>query len=237
MGTFGTLVGIGGGIVLVPVFLLILHYPPEDAVGTALTVVFFNALSGTAAYIRQKKVYYEAAIRFSLATLPGAVLGSYLSHFFTHRGFSISFGILLILIAIFLYTRPHGAAELACEADPSGYNRFTGTWISTLVGFFSSVFGIGGGIVHVPAMICLLGFPVHMATATSHFILTFSALFGVISHFLLGNVLVTPALIIGGGAVIGAQIGAYLSPKVKSQAISLLLCAALLLVGLRMILK
>lgn len=220
-----------------PIFLLILHYPPEDAVGTALAIVFLNALSGTVAYIRQKKVYYEAGIRFSLATLPGAVLGSYLAHFFTHRSFSISFGILLILIASFLYTRPKQTVELTCEFDPSGYNRFTGTWISALVGFFSSIFGIGGGIIHVPAMICLLGFPVHMATATSHFILTFSAFFGVVSHFLLGNVLVIPALVIGGGAVIGAQIGAHLAPKVKSHSISLLLCAALLLVGLRMILK
>ena len=220
-----------------PIFLLILHYPPEEAVGTALAIIFLNALSGTAAYIRQKKVYYEAGIRFSLATLPGAVLGSYLSQYFTHRSFSISFGILLILIALFLYTRPKETAEQTCEADPSGYNRFTGTWISALIGFLASVFGIGGGIIHVPAMICLLGFPVHTATATSHFILTFSTLFGVISHFLLGNVLITPALVIGGGAVIGAQIGAHLAPKVKSHAIFLLLCAALFLVGLRMILK
>ena len=79
VGTFGTLVGIGGGLILIPIFLLVLHFPAQQAIGTSLTVVFFNALSGTIAYIKQKKVYYEAAFRFALATLPGAFLGSYLA--------------------------------------------------------------------------------------------------------------------------------------------------------------
>ena len=87
VGSFGTLIGAGGGFILVPVFLLLFHYTPQFAVGTSLAIVFFNALSGTIAYMRQKKVYYDAAIRFSLATLPGAVIGSYLAHYFTSNVF------------------------------------------------------------------------------------------------------------------------------------------------------
>lgn len=198
-------------------------------------VVFFNALSGTIAYIRQKKVYYDAAIRFSLATLPGAVLGSYLSHYFNSQSFYISFGLLLIVIAILLYFRSRAETDEKWDVETFNYNRILGTLMSVLVGFLSSIFGIGGGIIHVPTMICLLGFPTHIATATSHFVLAISTLFGVVSHYFLGNILINPALTIGFGSVIGAQLGAYLALKTKAKWINILLCIALLALGIRMI--
>lgn len=235
VGTLGTLVGVGGGFILVPIFLLVFHYTPQQAIGTSLTIVFFNALSGTVAYVRQKKVYYDAAIRFSLATLPGAVLGSYLAYYFSSQNFYISFGLLLMAIAVLLYIRSRSESEKTCDLKTFTYNRTLGMLMSLLVGFLSSIFGIGGGIIHVPTMICLLGFPIHTATATSHFVLAVSSFFGVVSHYFLGNILITPALIIGVGSILGAQLGAYLSLKIKAKSISVLLCIALVALGLRMI--
>jgi uncharacterized membrane protein YfcA len=235
IGVLGTLVGVGGGFILVPIFLLTLHYTPQQAIGTSLTVVFLNALSGTVAYIRQKKVYYDAAIRFSLATLPGAVLGSYLSHYFSSKIFHISFGLLLIAIAGLLYFRSMPESEKTCDLETFSYNRILGTLVSVLIGFLSSIFGIGGGIIHVPTMICLLGFPTHIATATSQFVLAVSSFFGVVSHYFLGNILIKPALVIGFGCILGAQLGAYLALKTKAKSITILLCIALLAIGMRMI--
>ena len=237
IGVLGTFVGVGGGFILVPIFLFIFHYTPQQAIGTSLTVVFFNALSGTVAYIRQKKVYYDAAIRFSLATLPGAVLGSYLSHYFNSQIFYISFGLLLIIIAALLYfhSKSKSESEETCNFKKFSYNRSLGTLMSLLVGFISSIFGIGGGIIHVPTMICLLGFPTHTATATSHFVLVISSFFGVVSHYFLGNILIIPALVMGVGSILGAQLGAYLALKTKSKSITIMLCIALLALGLRMI--
>ena len=105
--------------------------------------------------MRQKKVYYDAAIRFSLATLPGAVIGSYLARYFTSHIFYISFGLLLISIAGLLYWLLREEDETVCRADvfPAQYNRLWGRSLSVMVGFLSSTFGIGGGIIHVPAMI------------------------------------------------------------------------------------
>jgi len=236
VGTIGTLLGIGGGFVLIPIFLLVFHYSPQHAIGTSLAVVFLNALSGSVAYVRQKRVYYDAAVRFSIATLPGALIGSYAAQYFTDRSFYIVFGVMLIIIAVLLYRR--GSQEntaLVCDAS-FRYNRTMGVLISMGVGFLSSILGIGGGIIHVPVMVCLLGFPVFSATATSHFVLAVSTFFGVISHFMLGNILVEPALTIGAGAVIGAQVGAVLSHKAKPKWISLLLAIALGAVGLRLLL-
>jgi uncharacterized membrane protein YfcA len=237
IGTFGTLVGVGGGFLLVPIFIMAFHWSPAHSVGTSLAIVFLNALSGSIAYVKQKKVYYDAAIRFSLATLPGAFLGSYFVQYFTGATFRLAFGCLLLIIAVLMFFRPSAKGEQPpFDAKTFTYNRPAGIFLSTIVGFLSSILGIGGGVIHVPAMVYLLSFPPHIATATSHFVLAISSLFGVFSHLLLGNILIMPALTIGIGAVIGAQAGAKLSLKVKSRVIMILLSVALFGLGLRLIL-
>ena len=236
VGTFGTLVGIGGGIILIPIFMLLFNWTPQHSVGTSLVVVFLNALSGSIAYIKQKKVYYDAAIRFSIATLPGAVIGSYLAEYFTGASFRVSFGSLLMIVAVIMFFRTKQSEGKSTFGEEGfTYNRTLGVVLSTLVGFLSSILGIGGGVIHVPAMVYILGFPAHVATATSHFVLGISTFFGVLSHYILGNILMKPALTIGVGAVIGAQLGAHLSLKVKSKSILTLLSIALFLLGLRLV--
>lgn len=235
VGAFGTLVGIGGGLFLVPLFILGFHWEPHLAVGTSLVVVCLNALSGSFAYIRQKKVYYDAAFRFALATLPGAFFGSYVVQYIPAAQFRAVFGVVLMLMAALMFWRNHskGAPNKGGEV-PRHYNRTAGVLLSAGVGFLSSILGIGGGIIHVPAMVYLLGFPAHVATATSHFVLAASSLFGVFSHYLLHNVVADVGLAIGLGAVAGAQWGARLSLKVRSQAILTLLALCLFLLGLRL---
>lgn len=237
VGTFGTLVGVGGGFFLVPLFIMVLHWTTQQAVGTSLAVVFLNAFSGSLAYIRQNKVFYDAALFFSVATLPGAIIGSYATRLFTGPEFRVTFGVLLICLAALMFFRSSAKqTEGEFNKDRFTYNRVLGICISIIVGFLSSILGIGGGLIHVPAMVYLLSFPIHIATATSHFILTISTFFGVVSHFLLNNIIVKPAVTIGAGAVAGAQIGARLSLKVKSRAVIGLLAIALLGLGARLIL-
>src|SRR5262249_3610252 len=79
IGAFGTLVGAGGGFLLVPLLVLGYGFAPADAVGTSLSLVFLNALSGSAAYLRQRRVDLSLGWKFAAATLPGAVGGAYLT--------------------------------------------------------------------------------------------------------------------------------------------------------------
>ena len=116
------------------------------------------------------------------------------------------------------------------------YNKTLGIGSSLFVGFLSSIFGIGGGIIHVPLMIYLLGFPVHIATATSHFVLAVSSFMGVVSHFMLDHIVWLPAISLGIGASIGAQLGAKLSKKTKPKLILILLSCAVFALGVRLIL-
>lgn len=246
VGTFGTLVGIGGGLILVPFFILCMsdggiypyfHSAPQ-IVGTSLFVVFTNACSGTLAYIRQRRVYFKAAVPFALATLPGAFLGSYVADKFDGQMLDFYFGLFLLLMSAIMFWNTHHKpnTDIPFELDHFHYNQPLGIVSSMLVGFISSIFGIGGGIVHVPLMIYLLGFPVHIATATSHFVLACSSLMGVGSHVLLDHVVWTPAICIGIGAAAGAQLGAKLSRKTRPKLILILLAAAVFALGLRLIL-
>lgn len=246
VGVFGTLVGIGGGLVLVPIFILFLSegglYPyfhsAAQIVGTSLFVVFTNALSGTLAYLRQKRIYFRAAVPFALATLPGAFLGSYAADFFNTGMLDFYFGIFLLCIGalMFFNTRRKPPANQVTIPRDFKFNLPLGVGSSLGVGFISSLFGIGGGTVHVPLMIYLLGFPVHIATATSHFVLACSSLIGVVSHFLLDHIIWLPALCLGAGASLGAQAGARISQKTKSKTIVTLLSLAVFFMGLKLLL-
>lgn len=249
-GIFGTMIGIGGGIIFVPVFVLVFHFTPQQAIGTSLAAVFFNAFSGSLAYIRQKRVDIKSGWKFAAATLPGAFLGAWLVRYFTDYILELVFGSLLIVMAFFIILRrdtPRIPMENIIHKRKiidTGNEIFEytpreglGIAISFVVGIISSLLGIGGGIIHVPVLIYLLGFPVHIATATSHFVLAISTFSGSITHLALGNILFLPAIVVGITAIVGAQIGARLSRRVKGLMIARLLGIALILVGVRLLLK
>jgi uncharacterized membrane protein YfcA len=256
VGCYGTLIGAGGGFVLMPLLLLI--YPdqtPELLTSISLAVVFFNALSGSEAYALMKRIDYRSGLMFSIATIPGAVLGALHTAFVPRRMFDLIFAVLLLVASAFLALRPlgdgtsqkpiivrhHRVVRRLIDAHGKKYeynfNWLLGMAISVVVGYVSSFLGIGGGIIHVPALCYLLNFPIHIATATSHFILAIMALTGTIVHILTGSfvhgVHQTVALAIG--VLLGAQIGARLSEKVQGGWIIRGLAIALGVVGLRIL--
>jgi len=238
VGAFGTLVGVGGGLILIPVFLWGFGYSAAQTIGTSLFIVLFNAISGTWAYIKQKKVFYHAAIRFGLATIPGAFLGSYVAHYFTGATFSLAFGLFLVFMSGMMYFKSSKQEkQQPFNQKEFRYNSTLGIISSVGVGFISSVLGIGGGIIHVPMMIYALGFPTHVATATSTCVLALSSFVGVISHFILGHVLWLPGICVGIGAIVGAQIGAKIATKSKPRAIIILLSIVVFFLGVRFIMS
>ncbi len=103
------------------------------------------------------------------------------------------------------------------------------------MGYASSFLGIGGGIIHVPALIYLLDFPVHVATATSHFILAIMALTGTLVHIWTGDLSigVNETLALAIGVMLGAPLGAQLSNRIQGTWIVRSLAVALGLVGMR----
>jgi uncharacterized protein len=256
VGTYGTLIGAGGGFVLMPVLLLL--YPnesPEKLTSISLAVVFMNALSGSGAYAPMKRIDYKSGLLFAVATVPGAVIGALHTSHVPRRLFDAVFGILLVVAAVFLVLRPNlqeaGGRGHApgrywmkrhlVEADGTladyAFNPVLGFILSLFVGYVSSFLGIGGGIIHVPALVYLLHFPVHVATATSHFILAIMALTGTLVHVLNGSLThgVHHLFFLAAGVVLGAQVGAHLSRFMRGDWIIRSLAVALGLVGIRIL--
>ena len=250
VGTLGTLIGAGGGFVLLP--LLALLYPRDSAAtltAISLTVVCVNASSGSFAYARMRRIDYRSALAFAAAGLPGSIIGAWVTRFLDRRVFDAVLGGILVAGAFVMLLRP---ATVAAAAPPHATRTLVetdgtvhvysprlglGVLISLGVGFVSSLLGIGGGIIHVPVMVYLLGFPTHVATATSHAVLAILSLAGALVHWRDGTLApelgrIVPLAI---GVLPGAQLGAWLSSRVRGRWIMRGLAVALASVGVRLL--
>jgi hypothetical protein len=255
IGCYGTLVGIGGGPLIVPVLVLSYGWPARNVVATALLVVFMNALSGTLGYSYQRRVDYRGGLKFALAGLPGAVLSGLVHRYFNIRSFDTIFGVFLvglgIVCAVGARTVDHrhdrtegpiGAGLRLVEFRDRfgveyrfGVNDRLGSTLNFAVGFLVGFLGIGGGVLQVPMLVYLLKYPVHVATATSHFVTMLSCLYALAPNVAFGNVRFGEAFWMWTGVVVGAQTGAWLAARLRSQKIMYLFVALVMLFGLRLI--
>jgi len=255
VGGFGTLIGAGGGFLLTPVLLILFpDMPAQSVTAISMTTVFFNSVSGSLAYARMKRIDFKTGLIFAAAALPGTVIGTLLTSVTPRRLFDTIFGGCMVLFALLIFMKSR-IGDHHAEYDKLGifraqriftdrdgtqtafsFNLLAGVFISIGVGFLSGFLGIGGGIVHVPALI-FLGFPAHFATATSHFVLACSSFTGFAVHLFSGALNHNELLAFGiaAGAVAGAQVGAVISKKVKGSAIMICLAAALILAGARIL--
>ena len=248
VGAYGTLVGAGGGVVLVPALLLLM---PEESPATltsiSLAVVFFNAYAGTVAYARMRRIDYFAAVLFGIAGVPGAVLGTALVREVPRQVFDPVFGLLLLAGGVFLAMNPAGGRSVGRAVEPvlpekeddrSGRcNTRLGAVGSAYIALIASLLGIGGGVIHVPFLVRVLGLRPHVATATSHCVLTMMALTASVAHMLLGEFRsgLDRTTYLAVGVMMGAPLGAAASSRVRGSLILRLLAVSLCFVGLRLI--
>ncbi|MFD1020486.1 sulfite exporter TauE/SafE family protein [Thalassobacillus hwangdonensis] len=251
----GSIAGLGGGVILVPV-VLFLHEvwdafawaTPQKVVGISLVVMIFTGLSSMLSYMKSKRIDFKSGSIFIGGSIPGGIFGSYLNQFFSTDHFSLFFGIVMLLVfsVFFIRTKDNRALlksenGLARTAEIDGkmfhyrISIVTGLLLSFVVGMLSGLFGIGGGSLMVPAMILLFGFPAHIATATSMFMIFFASISSSATHILLGHVDWIYTLAFIPGAYIGGTLGAKINQKLKGNAVEWVLRGLLLLIAIRMI--
>lgn len=255
VGGFGTLIGAGGGFILTPILLMCFpSMPAQSVTAISMMTVFFNSSSGSSAYAYMKRIDYKTGIWFAIATIPGCIIGTLLTAHVGRQLFNIIFGAFMIIFSIVIILK-NRMGDSSAPVDQPGrfrairhlvtrdghkadfsFNMLAGIIISIFVGLVSGFLGIGGGIVHVPALV-LLGFPTHFATATSHFVLVFSSITSILVHITDGSLLqnVAMSLSIACGTVIGAQIGARISRHIKGSVIMICLSIALIFAGVRIL--
>jgi uncharacterized membrane protein YfcA len=255
---YGTLIGAGGGFVLMP--LLLILYPQDDPhllTSISLAVVLINTLSGTAAYSRMKRIDYRAGLTFAISTIPGAIFGALTTASVSRTLFEGFFSVFLIGLAIYMFLRPKSDTPTKYTEKISGwtsgktravagvdgkifeytYNPALGVMFFFFLGFLASFLGIGGGSLMVPILAYVLNFPVLIAAATSQLIVAILTFTGTVSHIWIGSFHhgVHRIAAIGIGMLTGAQLGAYLSARIKGAWLIRSLALALILVGLRML--
>lgn len=239
VGFFGTVVGVGGGFIVVPFLTIIYGLSPQLAVGTSMCIVAFNSISGAVSYARQGRVDYRTGIIFSIAMFPGSFLGAYMLQQISKPAFDIGYALMLLTIAAYSTFRENKRGN---DVPPPAsfvrpqFNVWLGVVISFGVGFYASIAGVGGGLVHVPAMVYLFKYHPYHAIPTSIFILSISSTFAVASHAAVGAIAWHFVPFLGLGAVIGAQIGGGVSKKIDGRLLLRVLAVVIVFAAMRLLL-
>ncbi len=249
VGALGTMVGVGGGFLIVPAIALIEPaWSTRTVTAFSLAVVAANASSGTAAYLRQRRVDVRSVGWFALAAVPGVVLGVLGANTLERGWFDRIFGVLLAAMSAWLAFAPQrmprrgfGTTQRTLVDDDGrsfawSFSLRLGMAGSLVVGVVSSLFGIGGGPIQVPFLIAVLNFPEHIATATSHGVLAVTSLVATAIHVAQGDYAgdAVPVLCTAAGAVAGAPIGARVSKLVSGRALVRILAAMLAFIAIRL---
>ncbi|MHA1993882.1 MAG: sulfite exporter TauE/SafE family protein [Candidatus Hodarchaeales archaeon] len=229
VGILSSALGVGGGFITTP-SLIILGIDEAYAVGTALFMIIFTALSSTFAYSRQPGlIEFRSGLIIATTTIIGSISGSITSSVLAVEDpqlFRIVFAVCLIPIAIKMILYPKerkkgSSAEEEIEHDDViwyGYEKreIYSTVLGLIAGFSSGLLGIGGGVVMVPILVTIGKMPMHKAVATSMFIMIFTSIAGAGVKFTQGQTHPDLALFLIIGIVLGAQVGARLVKRVNT---------------------
>jgi uncharacterized membrane protein YfcA len=228
-GTFGGLVGLGGGVVMIPLMVSHAGLVQKQAHGTSLVALVFTGLVGAATYATRGQVDVVAAALLAATATLTARLGARYAHLLPEWKLKRAFGAFLLAIAVLLLVRPW----LTHSAAP------TGAWLRAVVllstgvftGFLSGMMGVGGGSIMVPAMVLLAGLPQVLAQGSSLLAMIPAGTVGAYTHWRLGNVVkaLLPGLI--PGILLGTFAGSSMALRLPEAVLRLTFAAVLVWTG------
>jgi uncharacterized membrane protein YfcA len=231
-GILGSMIGLGGGIIVVPV-LTFLGFPPTAAASNSLFAALSNATASTISYSRQKRIDFSLGVKLGMLSIPGTVLGAVVSTDVAPDIFKILFGFVLIASAAYIFLRKKIETK---EKTLSKQMVVFAVSASFFAGIISSFFGIGGGIIFVPLMVVGMGMAMKNAAPTSQLILFFASLSGVIVHSILGHPDFVQSGLLAVGSFFGGLVGARLSLHVREKYLQILVTIVLLIAAGKMFL-
>lgn len=234
-GTLSGILGIGGGLLLVPALILSGTPTTVAATATSLIGVFLSASSGSLRNWQAGDLNWQVSLTLAafgiLTAQVGAIVGDRLPDALLSLGFAALLVITIYLMSLRKRLR-HGP-----EAKPPTYRLVPTAGIGLLAGLLSGLFGVGGGVVMVPLQTLILGEPIKAAVRNSLGAIVLIAASGLFRHALQNNVLWVPGLCLGVGGIVGAQYGARLLPKLPERTVSLAFRALLLAMAVYMVVR
>jgi len=258
-GFLGSMLGLGGGFIIIPMLTLALHLPIHTAVASSLIAIVATSCIAASVYAKNKLTNIRLGLLLETATAPGAIIGAFAAAFFTSSALIIIFGIMLLYPAYTMVIRqaipqknnlPTNNSDNMSNQSSSYYDQNLGKiipykinhiplglGISFFTGILSAMLGIGGGIIKVPIMNLIMRAPIKAAIGTSSLMTAITATVGAIVYYLRGYIypnIVAPLII---GVFLGAIAGTGLAQKapgvILRRIFGLLLFAASILMFLK----
>jgi uncharacterized protein len=233
------MVGLGGGFVLVPLLRLFLGFSPADAAGTSLVLIVANSASGALTYLLHRRVHLKIGLLIALGGVPSSIIGAILSLHIPARIFDTLLAVLLIAVAVDMAwnaeRRMAGRPELRRIHEIKGMSYRAALGLGFIVGIFLSLFGLGGGIVLVPAFLYFSELPAHAISATSHFAILLTSPAGLITHILQHDVVGSDVVPLVLGGLAGGPIGARLSLRLRSPQLLIVVAIALVTAAITLV--
>jgi uncharacterized membrane protein YfcA len=235
------MVGLGGGFIMVPVLRLFFGLGPAEAAGTSLALVVANSGSGALTYLLQRRVHVRVGLLIAAAGFPGSILGAVAVKHLPAHVFDWLFAAFLIAVSIDLLSNREKRLQNRNEATDlrtvAGMRWYTALTAGFCVGFISSLFGVGGGVVVVPTLLYFSDLPAHAISATSHFAIVLTSPVGFVTHYLQNDIDWKDVVPLVLGGLTGGPIGARLSLRLKSTRLMLFVAAALIIAAFALVLR
>jgi len=230
-GAFGGLIGLGGGVVMIPMLVGWARLRQQEAHGTSLVALVFTGLAGAATYASRGLVDLAGAALLATPAVFTARLGARHAHALPEWKLKRAFGVFQLTITLLLLAKPWLAASAAPLELPARAAVLLP--VGALVGFLSGMMGVGGGNMMVPAMVLLAGFPQVLAQGTSLLAMIPAGTVGAHAHWQLGNVSrrLLPGLI--PGILVGTLLGSSLALRLPELALRIAFAVILVYSGVR----
>lgn len=256
-GLLGSLVGVGGGIIVVPALTLLMGVGIQKAIAASIVSVIATSSGAAASYLDERITNMRVGMLLEIATVIGALVGATLATSVSARWLFLIFALVLIYTAWSMF-RPRGKPVAPAPDALADRLRLHGSFfdrslgreigyrvsrtklglaVSGVAGVASGLLGIGGGVLKVPVMNLAMGMPIKVCTATSNFMIGVTAATSAAVYFMRGEVLPFVAAPVAVGVLLGAKTGARLLGGMKSEAVRIIFVSVLAFSALQMLLK
>ena len=251
-GAFGSLLGLGGGLLIVPLLTIGFGLPLREAVGVSLVCVIVTSSASASVYLQRRQAHLRLGMLLELFTAVGAIAGGLIAFLIDERLLAGLFSALLAYVAFTMLRLSRAARHAGGAADAPDAHDSPGAWGSVGrsigpvrrlpaglagsvgAGVVSAVLGVGGGIVKVPVMHLVMGVPLRVATATSNLMIGITASASAIVYLVRGGIDINAAGPTAVGVFLGATLGSRLGGRANVGMLRLLFVAVLLFTAFEM---
>jgi uncharacterized membrane protein YfcA len=262
-GLLGALLGLGGGVFVVPALVLIFGLPTLTAVGTSNVAVVATSTAGASQYVKNRLANIRLALVLLITTTIAALLSSLVAGLLPAPLLSGLFAVVLLYVAVTML-RGAGRSEISTsdgeiekpsamsglglggeyeDANPKRTVRYqphhvrAGMAISTVAGVIAGLLGVGGGIVQMPVMSLLMGVPVKVATGTSNFMIGVTVTGAAFIRYANGDIDPLIAVPVALTVFLGARVGAWLVPRLPSSRLRTIFGFVAIVIAILMLLQ